>query len=65
MSLPSSNVVIPAARAFEANVERRSYMRAGLTMPAERKLLGVLDDPPDSLVELRGVLARVRRDQAD
>jgi hypothetical protein len=40
-------------------------MRAGLTMPAERKLLGVLDDPPDSLVELRGVLARVHRDQAD
>ena len=32
--------------------------------PAERDaLLGVLDDPPDSLLEFRGVLARDRRDR--
>lgn len=30
----SSYTVSPAASAFEANVERRSYMRAGVVIPA-------------------------------
>ncbi|MGH3078957.1 MAG: hypothetical protein ACRDPZ_12340 [Gaiellaceae bacterium] len=33
MSRASSNTVTPAASAFEANVERRSYSRAGRSTP--------------------------------
>jgi hypothetical protein len=45
-----------AAR-IDRNLEREARIMA--LSPAEReRLLGVLDDPPDELAELRGALAR-------
>ena len=47
-----------------ASTEVSTTTRILALSPAERKtLLGVLDDPPDSLTELRGELARDHRER--
>ena len=55
--MPSS-----AAEMIERGVARDLYAVA--VTPEERDaILSVLEDPPDGLVELRGVLARDQRDR--
>lgn len=50
---------VSAARRIERSVERELY--AVELRPDERRaILDVLDDPPDGLTELRGVLLRER-----
>jgi len=48
---------IKAALTIENGVDGDRFAVA-LTRPERRAILGVLDDPPDGLLELRGVLMR-------
>ena len=66
MTRASSNTVTPAARASEANVERRSYSRAGVGTPLaatagahfRRRKLSMLSTPPSGAGNSHGVSSR-------
>jgi hypothetical protein len=57
-----SPVALSAAEVIEKGVRRELYAVA--VTPLERDaILSVLEDPPEGLVELRGVLTRDHRDR--
>lgn len=51
---------VSAALMLEKGVERGLYA-VGLSREERTAILGVIDDPPDGLTELRGVLMREHR----
>lgn len=51
---------VAAALMLEKGVERNLYA-VGLSREERTAVLGVLDDPPDGLAELRGALMREQR----
>jgi hypothetical protein len=53
---------LSAAAMIEKGI-RDELIAVALTVDERDAILGVLDDPPDGLAELRGKLARDRRDR--
>ena len=58
----SGSSAVSAALMLEKGVDRDLYA-VGLTREERTAVLGVLDDPPDGLAELRGKLTREHRGQ--